>query len=158
MLLSDFEKIVRRAHLVNESKEREFNGHPFDEREIHSSLPRVVRELFDNAHYSQSTFEAYKFLDKEVSRHAKLAKTGKDLMMKALSETDPLINIADVSNDTGRSEQEGYKFLFAGSMMAIRNPRGHEHSVEDDLNTCLDHLSLVSHLLRKLSSCGYYPK
>lgn len=157
MSLNLFETIARNAFVYSQSIDKTKSEHPFDIREIHNSLPKVVKELFDNAHYSQSTFEAFKFLDKEVKRHSGINKTGKDLMMKALSESSPMVVIADISDDTGRSEQEGYKFLFAGGMMAIRNPRGHEHSVDDDINTCLDHLSFVSHLLRKLESCGYSP-
>jgi uncharacterized protein (TIGR02391 family) len=157
MSLHHFEKIARIAFVFNESVDKTKDEHPFDIREIHSSLPKIVKNLFDNAHYSQATFEAFKFLDKEVKRHSKIQKTGKDLMMKALNETNPVIIISDVSDDTGRSIQEGYKFLFVGGMMAIRNPRGDEHSIEEDVNTCLDHLSFISHLLRKLDSCGYSP-
>lgn len=119
MSIDLFEKIARSAFVYNNSKDKTKDEHPFDVREIHSALPKIVKELFDNAHYSQATFESFKFLDKEVKRHSKIDKTGKDLMMKALSETNPVLVISDTSDDTGRSEQEGYKFLFAGGMMAI---------------------------------------
>ena len=48
-----------------------------------------------------------------------------------------------------------FRFVFAGSMWAIRNPRGHEFDVIDDPDTCLDHLSFVSMLLRRLEQAGY---
>ena len=51
---------------------------------------------------------------------------------------------------TDESEQEGYKFLFAGAVLAIRNPRGHKTAVKDDPDLCLDHLGFASMLLRKL--------
>ena len=53
------------------------------------------------------------------------------------------------------SIQDGYRFVFAGGVKAIRNPRGHEHSVVDDPDICLDHLSFVSLLLRRLEQAGY---
>jgi hypothetical protein len=39
-------------------------------------------------------------------------------------------------------------------MAGIRNPRGHLPSVVDDPDTCLDHLSLCSMLLRRLEQAG----
>ena len=154
--LSRFERAARNAYRISEkTTEEQANLHPFELRDIHIALPTDVRRLFDNGHYAQATFEAFKFLDNVVKTLSGLDKTGKSLMMEALRESKPLICLANLSTETGRCEQEGYKFLFAGSMMAIRNPRGHEHSIKDDLNTCLDHLSLVSHLLRRLECSGY---
>lgn len=48
----------------------------------------------------------------------------------------------------------GYKFIFAGSQSAIRNPRGHDTDVEDSLDQCLDHLALASLLVRRLDDAG----
>ena len=48
-----------------------------------------------------------------------------------------------------------FQFLFAGSILAIRNPRGHEYDIEDSPDVCLDHLSLASVLLRRLQQSGY---
>lgn len=150
--LAWLERAARNAHLFGEPRGAE---HPFEARDIHPGLPADVRRLFDNAHYAQATFEAFKFVDNEIKRHSKLDKTGKALMMEALRETSPLVRIADCATETGRNEQEGYKFIFAGAMMAIRNPRGHEHSVDDSVGTCLDHLGLASLLLRRLEEANY---
>ena len=52
--------------------------HPFDERNIHPDLPPDVRTLFDDGHFPQATFEAFKYLDKTVERHSGLLNdTGK---------------------------------------------------------------------------------
>ncbi|HEY0590867.1 MAG TPA: TIGR02391 family protein [Thermoanaerobaculia bacterium] len=51
--------------------------------------------------------------------------------------------------------QKGYRFVFAGGVLAIRNPRGHEYDVTDDPDTCLDHLSFVSMLLRRFAQAGF---
>jgi uncharacterized protein (TIGR02391 family) len=153
--LAWFERAVRGAVTVSEPTAVGITEHPFEMRDIHPSLPKDVRRLFDNAHYAQATFEAFKFIDHEIKRHSGLDRTGKALMMEALRESSPFVQLTPLSNETERSEQEGYKFVFAGSMMAIRNPRGHEHSVEDDVNTCLDHLGLASLLLRRLEQAGY---
>lgn len=65
------------------------------------------------------------------------------------------LQLTPLSTTSEINEQEGYKFLFGGCIWAIRNPRGHEVSVKDDPDTCLDHLSFVSMLLRRLEQAGY---
>jgi uncharacterized protein (TIGR02391 family) len=152
-MLKKFERITRRAHLFTyEDASASLDLHPFEARNIFEPLPEIVRNLFDNGHYAQATFESLKFLDREISRISGLSETGKSLMMKAFSETNPIIQLTALTNDTERSEQEGYKFIFSGVMMAIRNPRGHEYTIKDTLDNCLDHLSFVSILFRRLES------
>ena len=74
--------------------------------------------------------------------------------MKAFGGTPPVVMINPGMTPSEKSEQEGFKFIFAGSMMAIRNPRGHATGLADDPDTCLDHLSLASLLLRRLDEAG----
>ena len=146
-----FERVVRCARSVTEARSEPVGGsHPFDERNIHSRIHTTSKILFDDGHYASATFEAYKLVDKEVSALAKVSESGVKLMMKAFSEQTPLIRLADLSTTSGKDEQEGYKFIFSGSVMAIRNPRGHEYGVKDSPTECLDHLSLASMLLRRL--------
>lgn len=154
--MNRLERIARNAWRFSVGQVRE-SEHPFDTRDIHDALPARVKELFDNSHYAEATFEACKFLDNEVRRHAASGETGKKLMMAAFAETNPQVQLTPMSNVTERDEQEGYKFLFAGSVLAIRNPRGHQHSINDDAGTCLDHLSLLSHFLRRLEAAGFKP-
>jgi uncharacterized protein (TIGR02391 family) len=153
--LNIFERIVREAHNYTESESRgDSTVHPFDERNIHPDLPSDVRNLFDNGHYSQATFEAMKFLDEEIQRIASDQDFGRSLMMRTFGGTPPKIMLNPGMTPTEISEQEGYKFLFAGAIAGIRNPRGHKTRVIDDTDTCLDHLCLTSMLLRKLEDAG----
>jgi hypothetical protein len=76
-------------------------------------------------------------------------------MMAVLAESNPILPLTPCGNVTQRDEQKGFQFLFAGSVLAIRNPRGHEHSLADSPDECLDHLSLASVLLRRLEAAGY---
>jgi uncharacterized protein (TIGR02391 family) len=129
--------------------------HPFDQRDIHPKLPIVVRRLFDDGHFAQATFEAFKFVDKEVQRFAGSSESGVKLMMQALAVENPRIRLNSLTTVSERDEQKGFQFLFSGSVLAIRNPRGHEYSVVDSPDQCLDHLSLASLLLRRLDDAGF---
>ncbi len=153
--LERFEQIVRTAHVLTEGEAQLDSAvHPFDARNIHPDLPTEVRRLFDNGHYAQATFEALKYLDEEVQRISGDSDFGKSLMMRMFGGTPPKLPLNPGMTLSELSEQEGYKFIFAGAMAGIRNPRGHKSGVVDDPDTCLDHLSLTSMLLRKLEDAG----
>jgi uncharacterized protein (TIGR02391 family) len=156
---AQFEKLVRstvkRSSVpVNEN----LTDHPFETRNIHPSLPNVVKKLFDDGHYAQATFEAFKFIDKEVARLAKSEESGFKLMMTVFPENSPTLALTDCKSVTSKDEQKGFQFLFAGSILAIRNPRGHEYGIRDTPDECLDHLVMASILLRRLESAGFMLK
>ncbi len=154
--LHAFEAIVRRAGRHTEAPSQPVGGtHPFDERDLHPELPSIVRDLFDDGHYAQATFEAFKFIDKQIQYHSKLAESGFKLMMQAFADASPAIQLTHLETASERDEQKGFQFLFAGSVLAIRNPRGHEVALPDGPDRCLDHLSLASLLLRRLDESGY---
>lgn len=68
-------------------------------------------------------------------------------MMAAFSETTPKIKLNDLGTMSEKDEQRGFRYIFAGSMAGIRNPRGHDIK-SDPIDLCLDHLSVASVLLR----------
>jgi uncharacterized protein (TIGR02391 family) len=153
--LNIFERIVRRAHRFTEaSPESETTVHPFESRNIHSDFPDHVRHLFDDGYYAQATLEGLKFLDEEVQHIAKSGDFGMALMMRVFGGSPPPLPLNPGMTLSEKNEQEGFKFLFAGAIQGIRNPRGHTTSIRDDPDLCLDHLSFASMLLRKLEDAG----
>lgn len=124
--------------------------HPFDQRNIHPDLTRVSMQLFDDGHFSQATFESFKLLDKEVGKIANSSESGFNLMMNAFKDKNPPIALTALSNVSEKDIQKGFCFLFAGSVMAIRNPAGHEVGNLESMDDCLDRLSFASLLLRRL--------
>jgi uncharacterized protein (TIGR02391 family) len=160
--LDRFERIARSTSADHadpltagaESPERE-EPHPFETRNIHPDLPAKVRQLFDNGHWEQSVFEAFKFIEKEVKRLSGLrGKTGYALMMDAFNENSAKIKLNALATDSELDEQRGYKSIFAGAAAGIRNPRGHEVDIGDTPDEALDYLALASLLLRRLDSAG----
>lgn len=144
-----FEKIARNISNVGVASSSEGRSiHPFDERNIHPEIARVSLKLFEDGHYSQATFEAFKYLDIQVKTVSGINDSGYKLMMAAFSETAPKIKLTDLRSSSEVDEQMGFKFVFAGVMSAIRNPRGHEITT-DTIDRCLDHLSVASVLLRR---------
>jgi uncharacterized protein (TIGR02391 family) len=75
---------------------------------------------------------------------------GAGLMGNAFKDDQPALVLADLSTQTGRDVQAGYRFLFMGSQQAIRNPAAHEQFGELDDDEAFELLGLTSHLMRKL--------
>jgi uncharacterized protein (TIGR02391 family) len=157
MSFATFERIVRSAHRFSdrELSEEESALHPFDRRNIHPKLPTKTKKLFDDGHYAEATFEAFKFIDRLIARFSSVTKSGEGLMMAAFGGDSPKIQLTPMKEATEIDEQRGYQFMFAGSVGAIRNPRGHEAGLSDDIDTCLDHLTFASILLRRLEEAGF---
>lgn len=153
--LDAFERIARRSHTLSSRPASATPLHPFDLHDVHRSLPVRVRELFDNGHYAEATFEACKYVDAEVQRLTASSSVGEALMMAAFNEAAPRISLTALATPTEKDEQRGYKFLFAGLVAAIRNPRGHQFNVRDGVDTCLEHLVFISHLLRRVEKAGF---
>ena len=158
-LLHLFESIARKAYKFTEADSRELVVlHPFDKRNVHQNLHQEVRRLFDDGHYAQCTFEAFKYLDKLVQQLSGSTESGFKCMMQVFAEASPQITLTPNKTASEKDEQKGYQFLFAGSMLAIRNPRGHEFGLKDSPDACLDHLAFASMLLRRLEQAGHKTK
>lgn len=145
-----FERIARAGRNLGQPAVAESRGvHPFDERNIHPDIAGVSIKLFDDGHYAQATFEAFKYIDNQVKTVSGIEDTGFSLMMNAFNETGPKIKLTDLKTMSDKDEQKGFRYIFAGTMSGIRNPRGHDNRV-DPIDICLDHLSVASVLLRTL--------
>lgn len=150
--LDIFERVVRGAAKLSVSVDvPERQSHPFDERNIHPDISTVSIKLFDDGHYSQATFEAFKFLDLVVKNLSGVNESGFKLMMSAFAEANPKVKLTALGSQSEIDEQIGYKHIYAGAMSAIRNPRGHDINI-DPIDRCLDHLSIASVLLRRLEN------
>ncbi|WP_435200330.1 TIGR02391 family protein [Janibacter sp. GS2] len=128
--------------------------HPFESRNIHPDLPKKVRRLFDDGHWEESVFHAFKFIETEVKRISSERGTGYKLMMNVFNEDNPKVRLNAVTTESEVDEQKGFKFIFAGAATGIRNPRGHEVEVGDTPDEALDYLALASLLLRRLDAVG----
>ena len=88
---------------------------------LHPEIKRAVEGLFSDGHYANAVF----------------------------SPKSPILKFNDLSNDSDESEQRGMMYLYAGVMLAFRNPRAHG-LINDDAEEALDIISLVSFLAKAL--------
>ena len=115
------------------------------------SVRGVSRRLFGDGHYARAVEEAFKCLNNSVKSKSGLSsKDGADLMRRAFSANDPILTFNDRTSISEQDEQRGYMEIYAGSMMGIRNPRAHDHRLDDHPRVALQLLILANHLMDKL--------
>lgn len=69
------------------------------------------------------------------------------------------LKITRCETQTDKDVQDGIKFLSSGLMQAIRNPTDHDQAIHwpIDEQDCLDILSFISFLFRKLDVAAVWP-
>lgn len=131
---------------------RPSNEEDFDKRGFHPEVMKHSRSLFLEGNYFHAVFESAKAFNVAVKQRAGVDKDGQALMHEAFSSSKPLIKITPCKTTTERDIQDGYRFLAAGLMSAIRNPIAHEPAISFPVgrDDALDILSLISYLFRWL--------
>ena len=123
----------------------------FDALHFHESIVESSRSLYASRHYAQAIFEAYKRIEIEVRRVSGLSdKSGKDRMAQAFGGQKPKIRLNPMDTWTDRNEQEGFKFIFMGIVLGIRNPKAHDPIEQNDPYKTLEYLGLASLLLKRI--------
>jgi len=112
---------------------------------------KVAEKLFRDGH-AAAVFEAARALNNRVKAMSGLATDGAGMMGDAFNDKKPSLVVADLSTQTGKDEQSGYRFLFMGSQQASRNPAAHEPFGQMDDDEAFELLGLASHLMRKLDA------
>lgn len=155
--LPEVNRILEQAAVSTGAADRE-SLQAFLGREFHPQVVKHARKLFGQGNYFHAVFEAAKAYNKEVRGKARSSQVGGPLMLSVWGCEKGVLKITPCTSDTDRNVQDGVKFLSAGLMRAIRNPTAHEPAVDWPISRedCLDILSFVSFLFRKLDHAVYH--
>jgi uncharacterized protein (TIGR02391 family) len=117
---------------------------------LHPEIAEVAERYVRAEHHAAGIQESLKALCRRMRHLAGDSRDGYELANAVLSSTSPKLILADLTTDTGRNTQDGYRSLFAGVMRAWRNPGAHEPFEDMDENEAFEQLGLVSLLMRRL--------
>ncbi|SKA64330.1 TIGR02391 family protein [Succinivibrio dextrinosolvens DSM 3072] len=133
-------------------------------RHLHQIVKGASYLYYKNADFYWAVYEAIKRFQAIVQEKSNSNQDGQRLMLDVFGSNGCLSvssnykkkNGADFSESTKKNIEEGQKFMSAGMMSGVRNPIAHEEVAELQNsglfteNDCLDMLSLLSHLCRRL--------
>lgn len=121
------------------------------ELKLHAKIISVSETLFQDGHYSQSIFEAVKILEKEIKNKSKIKdKSGVSLVNHVFNKDNPIIKIVEGNESWQVDEREGFRFLFMGTFLGIKNPKSHDNPNLSDSAKALEYLSFLSLLMKRL--------
>ena len=122
----------------------------FGDLDLHPEIANAVTSLYEGGHYANAVEDACKVLDLLVKMRSKrLDLSGTELMQKVFSANSPVLKFNDLQTDSDKSEQQGMMFLYAGAMLALRNPRAHG-LIQDTAEGALEYIALTSMLAKAL--------
>jgi uncharacterized protein (TIGR02391 family) len=120
---------------------------------IHPVIVNVSKDRFERGFFADSVESAFKEINSRVKKmiNEKIGKEldGSDLMFKAFSPKEPIIILDNLSTRSGMDIQQGYMYLFAGAIMAARNPKAHE-VITISRERAMHYIALASLLMNKL--------
>lgn len=122
----------------------------FDKMQFH---PRVIdssKSCFQSRLYREAILNAFISLIDYVKEITGSEDEGKTLMAHVFDEKKPLIKLNNLKRKTERDEQEGFKFIFMGATVGIRNPKAHTLIPQSDPSKTLEYLALASLLMRRV--------
>ncbi len=117
---------------------------------LHADVREVADRYLESGHPEVAIFEAFKAVNNRVKAITGLELDGSKLMGEAFADSDPPIVLADLSTETGRNVQAGFRLLFMGAVRGIRNPDAHELFKALDAEEALETLAFASLLMRRL--------
>ncbi len=121
----------------------------FGDLDLHPEIARATAKLFEEGLHAKAVEAACKALEGLVRlRAGRHDEGGKTLMMGVFSPQEPVLRFSALETESDRSEQEGLMLLFAGTMLALRDP-GAYGPQEDGADHALEYIALAS-LLAKI--------
>jgi len=126
----------------------------FSQLDLHPEIARAVTKLFEDGHYANAVEDGCKVLDLLVKlRSGRADLSGTTLMQTVFGQKRPVLRFNALANESEESEQQGLMFLYAGAMLAFRNPRAHG-MIHDSADNALDYIAFLSLLAKTLDKAS----
>lgn len=121
-------------------------------RNTHPEIFKYCKAELLSENYFHTVFEATKSVADKIRQKTGLTEDGSELVDKAFSIKNPLIQINDLSSETKESEHKGFANLIKGVFGMFRNTTAHSPKIKWEINEndALDILSTISLIHRRI--------
>ncbi|WP_321801283.1 TIGR02391 family protein [Burkholderia sp. BCC1988] len=123
-----------------------------ESRVVHAEVLNYCRAELVDENYFHAVFEATKGVAERIRELSGLTCDGADLVNRAFTGQQPILELGPLTTDSEKSEQKGFANLLIGLFGAVRNPLAHAPKTNWPMSEqdALDILTLVSLIHRKL--------
>jgi uncharacterized protein (TIGR02391 family) len=118
---------------------------------LHTRIAAACTAQFSDGHYRDAILAAGIALVEYVKERSGSALDGTNLMTTVFSVRQPILAFNALANQTDLDQQQGMMHLFAGAVLAIRNPRAHALT-PDTAQYAVEAISLISFLAKQLDT------
>lgn len=135
-------------------------------RHLHAEIQAIAKDDYVNERYFDAAEKASRLYMQRVKERSGV-DSGRDSndIDSAFNQGDGKLMVTDCADTTKRNIQEGQRLLSSGMVAGFRNPLTHNPEYQKKLidtglfteKDCLDVLSLISHLFRRLDSATVRP-
>lgn len=123
---------------------------------LHPDIRRVSEKLYKDGSYAEAACNAFIEINSRLKKiyckrkpNTENIPDGQALMNKIFADNDPVLVAGDMTTKTGQDIQMGTRFLFAGAMSALRNPKSHDNFTIEK-NDAMRQLIFASMLMYKV--------
>lgn len=124
--------------------------HPVELPGLHGEISRVSGTKWAQGHTDAAVFDAFKLIENRVQKLTGSTLSGTNLMENIFANGTLDITSVNSTGQTEEDERKGFKNLFAGATLGIRNPRGHGEDLDTDQDEAIEMLAFASLLMRRL--------
>jgi uncharacterized protein (TIGR02391 family) len=110
----------------------------------------VALELVADGRMSEAVCEALQLVEERVRSLTASADSGLALMESVFGARVPQLDITTTTGQAAEDEREGFRLLFEGVMLGLRNPHGTGQAAFAALDEALECLAIASMLMRRL--------
>ena len=152
--IAELEVLIENFDTQEKMRNQSTINNAFDMLNLHPKVKEASESLFKDGHYSDAILKSLIALEDSVKQNSGvLDKEGFSLMNHVFSEDRPILKLNELRTRTDKDEQKGFRFIFAGVMAGVRNPKAHTIVIQKDPFKTLEYLSLASLLFRRLDEC-----
>lgn len=131
------------------------------EKRLHKSISDCAYQKYKDGHFADAVESACKAINERLKKLYKKfkgeEKDGTDLFALSFNDSEgkTLLKVGDLSTQSGKDEQAGYRFLLMGMWSALRNPKAHANLTLTQ-DEAYDRLIFCSMLAKRIDKAFAY--
>jgi uncharacterized protein (TIGR02391 family) len=116
---------------------------------LHPTMSTALA-LVEGGRLSEAALEALRLVEERVQFLAANDDSGHTLMESVFGARPPQLDITTTAGQAAEDEREGFRLLFIGAMLGLRDPHSTGRAVPATMDETLEYLAVASMLMRRL--------
>lgn len=129
---------------------------------IHPRIIKSSKKLYLDGSYTNAATDAFIEINERLKKLFMIISPGTSvldgvaLMNKMFSPNAPMLQLCDISTQTGEDKQKGLMMMSAGAILGLRNPKSHANSEIITKEEAMRRLMFASTLMYQIDEAVIY--